>query len=186
MRFQRSFWALKCDAPICQGEKILVINWRGSSVSLEKDSLETALETITDVYDEMVDKAHLLVTSYWTEWKDENKRIANLNQRLGDENYVHMGRIAPRLKKATNTHRVYLVWTDYKVTPYRKFQNKRSGVDIKPSKRTGYTWSLMSKRANTWERAFFDKYEPLFIKLRKVLTLIADQISMLKKALKTI
>ncbi|GIU41078.1 hypothetical protein TUM3794_20690 [Shewanella colwelliana] len=155
-------------------------------MSLERESLIAALNTISDVYDEMVDKAHLLVTSYWTEWKEENKRIASLNQIPGDDSYVHIGRIAPRLKKSSNTHRVYLVWTDYKVTAYRKFQNRRSGVDIKPSKRNGYTWELMSKRANTWERAFFEKYEPLFIKLRTVLALIADQISMLKKALKTI
>jgi hypothetical protein len=153
-------------------------------MSVESDSLQVALDNIQDCYENLVDRAQLLVDGYWTEWRTYNKKIFDSGLKPGEANYQNTGRLAPRLKKSKITHRVYLEWLDWKKTTYRKYQNPRSGVQIKPNKREGYTWMTISKKANPWEKQFFDKYEPLFKTLRKALALMADQISMLKTAIK--
>jgi hypothetical protein len=153
-------------------------------MSIEADSLRTALERICECYEDLVDRAQLLVDGYWIEWKQHNKQIFASGLKPGQKGYQNTGRLAPRLKKLKTTHRVYLEWWDWKKTAYRKFHNPRSGIQIKPNKRDGYTWKTISKFANTWEKNFFDKYEPLFKTLRKALALMADQISMLKTTIK--
>ncbi|MBB1438453.1 hypothetical protein H5202_07080 [Shewanella sp. SG41-4] len=153
-------------------------------MSVESDSLQIALDNIQECYEALVDRAQLLVDGYWHEWRERNKQIFNSGLKPGEANYVNTGRLAPRLKKSKITHRVYLEWLDWKKTTYRKYQNPRSGVQIKPNKRDGYTWTTISKKANAWEKILFDKYEPLFKALRKALAVMADQISMLKKTIK--
>jgi hypothetical protein len=153
-------------------------------MSVESVSLQLALDNIYGCYLELVDRAQLLVDGYWGEWKQHNKSIFDLGLKPGQKGYLNTGRLAPRLKTSRATHRVYLEWLDWKKTTYRKFQNPRSGIQIKPNKRDGFTWTTMSKSANTWEKKFFDKYEPLFKTLRKALALMADQITMLKSTIK--
>ncbi|MGI2118379.1 conjugative transfer protein MobI(A/C) [Shewanella oncorhynchi] len=155
-------------------------------MSIESENVKKTLVEISSLYDELVDRAQLLVDGYWSEWKEQNRKIVTSGLQPSQEGYERAGRIAPRLKKLKNTHRVYLEWWDWKQTPYRKFQNPRSGIQIKPNVRTGFTWSVMSKHANTWEKALFDKYEPLFKKIRKALAMLADQITNLNKIIPTL
>lgn len=155
-------------------------------MSIESENVKKTLVEISSLYDELVDRAQLLVDGYWSEWKEQNKKIVTSGLQPSQEGYQRAGRIAPRLKKLKNTHRVYLEWWDWKQTPYRKFQNPRSGIQIKPNVRTGFTWSVMSKHANTWEKVLFDKYEPLFKKIRKALSMLADQITNLNKIIPTL
>ncbi|GGP59134.1 hypothetical protein GCM10009347_26950 [Shewanella algicola] len=153
-------------------------------MSVESVSLQVALDNIFECYEALVDRAQLLVDGYWNEWREHNKKIFSSGLKPGEDGYQNTGRLAPRLKRSKITHRVYLEWLDWKKTTYRKFQNPRSGVHIKPNKREGYTWTTISKKANVWEKVLFDKYEPLFKSLRKALALMADQISMLKSTIK--
>ncbi|MGI2106507.1 conjugative transfer protein MobI(A/C) [Shewanella frigidimarina] len=153
-------------------------------MSVESVSLQLALDTISECYEELVDRAQLLVDGYWSEWRKHNKMLFDSGLKPGQKEYQNTGRLAPRLKRSKVTHRVYIEWLDWKKTTFRKFQNPRSGVQIKPNKREGYTWKSISKKANAWEKKFFDKYEPLFKTLRKALAVMADQITMLKSTIK--
>lgn len=150
-------------------------------MSIESETVKQTLAEITNLYEELVDRAQLLVDGYWSEWKERNRQIITSGLQPSQEGYEKAGRIAPRLKKLKNTHRVYLEWWDWKQTPYRKYHNARAGIQIKPNLKTGFTWSVMTKHANTWEKVLFDKYEPFFKKIRKALSALADQITNLNK-----
>lgn len=155
-------------------------------MSIESETVKQTLAEITNLYEELVDRAQLLVDGYWGEWKERNRLIIASGLQPSQEGYEKAGRIAPRLKKLKNTHRVYLEWWDWKQTPYRKYQNARSGIQIKPNLKSGFTWSVMTKHANTWEKVLFDKYEPFFKKIRKALAALADQITNLNKLIPTL
>ncbi|MGI2115606.1 conjugative transfer protein MobI(A/C) (plasmid) [Shewanella sp. HL-SH4] len=154
----------------------------GSSQSHSQTKIEMIDEQIKQLVltkDKYQSEAALMVDSYWDEWKEENKRIHSMRQNIGDKDYVHTGRLAPRVYSPPNTHRVYIEWWDFRKHALR-IKIKSFGVRIKPTKK-GYTWSCVSKHANAWEKKFFIKYETPFKRIRESTNLICDNINTLNK-----
>ncbi|WP_076415059.1 conjugative transfer protein MobI(A/C) [Shewanella sp. UCD-KL12] len=137
-----------------------------------------------ELKDQLQAEVQFKVDAYWEEWQTENKRIKSLHISVGSADYIHTGRLAPRVYSPKNTHRVYLEWWDFKKSPLRK-HIKSFGVRIKPTKK-GYTWSSVSKHANSWEKKLYDKYEAQFNSLRISLNAICDHINHLNKILRVL
>jgi len=146
--------------------------------------LEHMIQQIMDWKDELFAQAKFKCDSYWTEWKNENTRISAMKQVVGSNTYVHTGRLAPRVYSPNNTPRVYIEWWDFKKHSMRKVV-RSYGVRIQPIQK-GYTWNTVKKRANSWERTLFEKYEPEFNILRLTIDAACNQIAYLKKTLKKI
>ena len=147
----------------------------------EIDIVDTLIEVNRNSYSDVVDKAQSLIDAYWFAWKEENKHLAELRavERPSDEK-IHTGRLAPRLYKKHANGKVYIEWYDWISSPLRKAK-RQFGVRIKMPA-SGYSWATVRRNANSWEKQFFDKYEPKLSELRMLVDLLHEQHKTLTKA----
>ncbi|QIR16432.1 conjugative transfer protein MobI(A/C) [Shewanella aestuarii] len=143
------------------------------------EMLDEHINQLKEAKEKLHAEAAIMVDAYWNEWKEENKRIHNLRQIKGSDDYVNTGRLAPRIYSPSNTQRVYIEWWDYRKHPLRN-KIKSFGKRIKPNK-NGYTWACVAKNANVWEKKYFLKYEQHLDRMRVSINLICDQINSLHK-----
>jgi hypothetical protein len=105
---------------------------------------------------EVADQLSRIADSYWTVWKDKNRRI--IKARKNGDSSLSVGVIAPSVREAPGTDgKIIVRWRFYE-NPYSRInlankESRRYAKDM-PRKRNGFTdeKTLLSK-AQDWEHA---------------------------------